>query len=242
MDTFSDATDSSPTSFPITPGRPEYPARPVSPITSVPSCSPTGFSVPFYLDVQSGAYSQDSYALMTPRRPPLGQIQAPGNKRARPPPRTVMFNLERLIYNARIRELVSKHELTSMRSPEAFDVIIEFMRRHNYRDADFIDIRKDFQSRMSGRKKILDQKRAKLQRESDVTAKNALGLPHVGTGETQYDQRLFNQSKGLDEDKDLYGDDGTKSSTPTGSCLTKSSAELTAAGGARGQYSSSAWK
>ncbi|CAH1263739.1 SNW1 [Branchiostoma lanceolatum] len=45
-------------------------------------------------------------------------------------------------------------------------------------------------------------KRTKLQRERerDVTEKIALGLPHVGggTGETQYDQRLFNQSKGLD--------------------------------------------
>ncbi|XP_014667714.1 PREDICTED: SNW domain-containing protein 1-like [Priapulus caudatus] len=44
------------------------------------------------------------------------------------------------------------------------------------------------------------------QRERDVSEKIALGLPNAGTsaGETQFDQRLFNQSKGMDSG---FGDD-----------------------------------
>lgn len=54
-------------------------------------------------------------------------------------------------------------------------------------------------------------KRSKLerQRERDISEQIALGLPNarVSTGETQYDQRLFNQSKGMDSgfgDEEAY--------------------------------------
>lgn len=51
-------------------------------------------------------------------------------------------------------------------------------------------------------------KRSKLERQRDrnITEKIALGLPNAGTsgGETQFDQRLFNQSKGMDSG---FGDD-----------------------------------
>lgn len=54
------------------------------------------------------------------------------------------------------------------------------------------------------------EKRSKLekQRERDISEQIALGMPNPrsGTGEIQYDQRLFNQSKGMDSG---FGDDET---------------------------------